>query len=158
MSRPIVCWSIICCKRGRWASVGPQLAYWGHGRNLQSSAPNGIREKFKRAALAKADWWFAYTGATESILLASGFPESRITTVNNTIDEEVLRAGLEEAKRHGRAAVLGRLGVTSQNVALYCGGLRLEKRLDFLLEAASRVRDSVPDFELIIVVMVLCRT
>ena len=33
-----------------------KLAYWGHGANLQSDAPKGLRESWKRLTLACVDW------------------------------------------------------------------------------------------------------
>ena len=56
---------------------GLPLAYWGHGANLQSVAPRGLREKWKSFLLTKVDWWFAYTDATVDIVKRAGFPEDQ---------------------------------------------------------------------------------
>ena len=44
--------------------LGPRrfrLAFWGHGANLQSDNPHGLKERFKRWTTNRVDWWFAYT-------------------------------------------------------------------------------------------------
>ncbi|MFN3717088.1 MAG: hypothetical protein ACK4R8_10235, partial [Thiobacillus sp.] len=38
-----------------------KLAFWGHGANLQSDNPRGLKERFKRWTTNRVDWWFAYT-------------------------------------------------------------------------------------------------
>lgn len=53
-----------------------RVAYWGHGRNLQSTAPQGLRERWKRWFVNQVDWWFAYTESTRSILRADGSRQS----------------------------------------------------------------------------------
>ena len=37
-----------------------KLAFWGHGRNMQSKA-GSIANKYKSFYLRRCDWWFAYT-------------------------------------------------------------------------------------------------
>src|SRR5437763_143753 len=43
------------------------------------------------------------------------------------------------------------LGIATEKVAVYVGGLYDLKRIEFLIEAAQQVRRRVPDFVLIIV-------
>lgn len=49
-----------------------QLAYWGHGRNLQSTNPEGLRERWKLLLLTKVDWWFAYNSGGETAAHRAG--------------------------------------------------------------------------------------
>ena len=65
-----------------------KVAYWGHGKNFQSDAPTGLREKWKNFLLKHVDWWFAYTEMTVEILRHAGYPEKRITCLENSIDNE----------------------------------------------------------------------
>jgi hypothetical protein len=64
---------------GRRRADRRRVAYWGHGRNLQSGAPDGLRERWKALLVNRVDWWFAYTGNTRDILLSAGYPRARIT-------------------------------------------------------------------------------
>jgi glycosyltransferase involved in cell wall biosynthesis len=47
--------------------------------------------------------------------------------------------------------VRNELGLNSENVAVYTGGLYPNKRIDFLLDAAILIRKTIPDFELIVI-------
>jgi glycosyltransferase involved in cell wall biosynthesis len=47
--------------------------------------------------------------------------------------------------------VRAELGLNSENVAVYTGGLYPNKRIDFLLDAAILIREAIPDFELIVI-------
>jgi glycosyltransferase involved in cell wall biosynthesis len=129
----------------------PLLGFWGHGRNMQSRHPNGLRERFKSALVRHVDWWFAYTESSRDTVLRNGFPEERITLVNNAVDDEELRRGMQECNHIEPLQMARSLGCSGANVALFCGGLHREKRIDFLLDAAERVRELIPDFELLVV-------
>lgn len=128
-----------------------QLGYWGHGRNLQSRNPHGLRERWKRSWLCAVDWWFAYTEMTAEYVRSQGFDTERITVVNNATDDKAMRVGLEECYAMSRMAARESLGLGNGPVALYCGALALNKRLEFLLAAAEKIRAAIPSFELIVV-------
>ncbi len=116
---------------------GARIAYWGHGRNWQSARPDGVLEHLKRRMLTAADWWFAYTERAAAVVAGEGFPGDRITTVNNTIDTRGMQSPATRARTAPRA--------------IYCGSLRTDKRLGFLVAAADLVRAAVPDFELVVI-------
>ncbi len=65
-----------------------KIAYWGHGKNFQSTAPTGLRERWKDFLIGRVDWWFAYTQITVDILHKAKFDEARITCLDNAIDSE----------------------------------------------------------------------
>jgi glycosyltransferase involved in cell wall biosynthesis len=129
----------------------PSLAFWGHGRNMQSRNSQGPRERLKSALARHVDWWFAYTEMSRDTVLRSGFPDERVTVVNNAVDDEELRRGMHACSGIDPREMARTLGCSGANVALFCGGLNREKRIDFVLSAAERVRALVPDFELLIV-------
>lgn len=129
----------------------PLLGFWGHGRNMQSRNPQGLQERFKSALARHVDWWFAYTESSRDTVLRSGFPEERVTVVNNAVDDDELRRGMQACSGIEPLEMARSLGCAGGNVALFCGGLHREKRIDFLLRAAERVRSLVPDFELLVV-------
>lgn len=135
----------------RYRQHGPRLAFWGHGRNMQARNPNSQAERFKRWTLRRVDWWFAYTELSREFVVDAGFPPERITVLNNSIDTTGLRRQIEQATREmslrQRRADFG-LGMGP--VGVYIGSLYPDKRLPFLIEAALRVRQRIPDFELVI--------
>lgn len=135
-----------------WSKLGgPKVAYWGHGKNFQSTHPDAASERFKAWLARHVDWWFAYNKLSAEAVIATGFPEDRITSVMNAIDTREIR---ESRARQGNSdldALRQQLGIESDNVAVYTGGLYKSKRLDFLIEAADHIRERVPDFHLIVI-------
>lgn len=128
-----------------------KLAFWGHGRNMQSLQREGFRERLKRGLIRSVDWWFAYTKLTADIVTATGFPRENITVVQNAVSTNEF-----DYQMHGLApgelrAVQTRIGIHSQNVGVYCGGMYADKKLGFLIEACEAIRSTVPDFEVIII-------
>jgi len=128
-----------------------RLAFWGHGRNMQSQHPDGLRERFKRWTINKVDWWFAYTDSSAALVSGAGFPGSRITVVDNAIDTRELKAQCDAVTAADKAALRRRIGFSDGPVGIYVGSLYQEKRLDFLLDAAQRIRSQVPGFQLVVV-------
>ncbi len=128
-----------------------RVAYWGHGRDRQAS-PDSWAERYKRRSLHWADWWFAYTAGAAAYVAEQGFPPSHITVVENAIDTRSLRddlATVDEDELHDARAGLGLHG--DERVAVFCGSLYPNKRLDLLFEAADRVHREVPSFRLLII-------
>lgn len=129
-----------------------RVAYWGHGINLQSTSPHGLRERWKRLFLHRVDWWFAYTSLTVRLLRDAGFPGGRITCLNNAIDTAGFRKVVETVSEEALAEV--RRTWTSGGhgpVGLFCGSLYPEKRLDLLVAAGDYIRARVPGFTLVVV-------
>ena len=127
-----------------------RVAYWGHGRNFQSHSSHLAGEFIKRKASVLAHWWFAYNNTSADAVAALGYPDHRITVVNNAVDTAPLVRATETTSTGARTELRARLGLRTDNVAIYCGALYPEKRLPFLVEAAHRIRYRVPDFELLI--------
>jgi glycosyltransferase involved in cell wall biosynthesis len=130
--------------------AGFKVAFWGHGRDFQTDSPEGVLERLKSFYTRKADWWFAYTESSKRAVLESGMPASRITVVQNSTDTDVLHRALQGVTSRALSQLRTKLGVTSDHIAVYCGGLYAHKRIDFLLDAATRVRTALPDFELLV--------
>ena len=128
-----------------------RVALFGHGRNFQAQRPDSLRERFKRYWATKVDWWFGYTERTADIVAGYGFPRERITVFNNAIDTSAIRRELAAIDPAEQERVRRELFGGSRNVALYLGGLYAEKRIPFLLDAASAVRRAVPDFHLLVI-------
>ncbi|MBN8707884.1 MAG: glycosyltransferase family 4 protein [Verrucomicrobia bacterium] len=128
-----------------------KLAYWGHGRNFQSENASIAGETIKRIASRYCNWWFAYNDFSVDIVKSLGFPEDRITSVQNAIDTRAIAEARNNIPPGELAALKARLGIKSDNVGVFTGGLYREKRLPFLLEACQLIRRDIPDFELIVI-------
>ena len=136
----------------RMFGSGQRVAYWGHGRNFQSQAPTGLRERWKRFILTRVDWWFAYTELSASLVRAEGYPPERITCLNNAIDTAGFRAELADCSDSQLTVARARLGLApGAPVALFCGSLYPDKRLDLLLDAADRIRAALPQFNMLVI-------
>jgi len=129
-----------------------KTAYWGHGRNFQTTRPAGLREKWKQFLVGRVDWWFAYTDMTKDILLADGYPRERITVLDNAIDNESFVADLAAVSDARLADLRHQLDVPADaQVGLYCGSLYPDKRLDYMVAAADKIRAALPNFHLLII-------
>jgi len=130
-----------------------RVAYWGHGRNFQSATPNGLRERWKRSLVGRVDWWFAYTEATRDILRADGYPDERITVLNNAIDNEQFERDLAAVSPEQKQSLLSEIGASTSDavIGLFCGSLYPDKRLDYMIAAADLVHAALPDFHLIVI-------
>lgn len=127
------------------------LAIWGHGRNFQSLNLSSLSEKVKRYMVTRADWWFAYTKLSAQVVMEANFPAEKITVLNNSIDTLALAndlGGITHAEIQQAREIFG---IGSGTVGIMIGSLHADKQLDFLLEAAQYLRQSIPDFQLVIV-------
>ncbi len=128
-----------------------RLAFWGHGRNMQSARPGGLKERFKRWTVNKVDWWFAYTDGSAALVNEAGFPSARTTIVENAVDTREMISFCKDVTLAQCEALRARHNMGSGPIGLCLGSLYQEKRLDFLLDAAHRIKKMVPDFQLLIV-------
>lgn len=127
-----------------------RLALWGHGRNLKVDEASRLGEALKARWSRHVHWWFAYNDATAQIVTDLGFPERRITVLNNAIDTRALRDEVAAVSAREVELTRGELGLRGQHVGLYLGGLAPAKGLDDLFSAAELVRVDLPDFELVV--------
>ncbi|MDO9466389.1 MAG: glycosyltransferase family 4 protein [Thiobacillus sp.] len=128
-----------------------RVAFWSHGRDRQADSAS-LGERFKRRTLHWADWWFAYTAESAAYVEAQGYPKDRITVVENAIDTRALRADLDAVSDEELQAIRTAFGWNgTEQVAVFCGSLYRNKRLDLLFEAADRVQREVPAFRLIVI-------
>lgn len=136
--------------RGRFTDV--KTAFWGHGRNFQSPVPGGLRERWKRVTVGAVDWWFAYTSMTVEVLRESGFPDDRITLLNNSIDTEGFRQDIESVKDEEIAALRSALKIGSDAiVGLFCGSIYPDKKPELMIQAADIIRARIPNFHFLVV-------
>jgi L-malate glycosyltransferase len=132
-----------------WELLRPRkhrVAFWGHGRNMQSTVPDGLRERFKYWTTQRADWYFAYTDVSYRTLRAIGYPADRITVVNNAIDTQQMIADRESIGADELGALRESMGLNGHRVGMFLGSLYAQKGLNFGFEAALAIRRRVPDF------------
>ncbi|MEE9321750.1 MAG: glycosyltransferase family 4 protein [Granulosicoccus sp.] len=111
-------------------------SYFGHGENFQTKHELGVSRAVKKAMLRKVSRWFAYTEISRQSLLRQEVDDTLITVVNNTL----------------KTPDLGEVSFEkTANQFLYIGGLYADKRLDLMLDAATRVAAQVEDFKLHVV-------
>ncbi len=128
-----------------------KIAFWGHGRNMQSGGWS-LKEVLKKRFINKVDWWFAYTDISTQSVKGSGFPVDCITTVNNSIDTEKLQENLAKVTQQQIDDIYAHYKISSPNLTgLYCGGLYPDKKLNFLISACEKIQEILPDFSLIVV-------
>ena len=127
-----------------------KLAFWGHGRNMQM-AEGSMANKVKRKMITFCDWWFPYTEGVKDYIMENNFREDRISVVQNAIDTRFLAAEYERVTEEEIASIKQELGINSDQIGLYCGGIYKEKRIDDLVEICDRIREQVPDFHMVII-------
>lgn len=131
---------------------GPRVAFWGHGRSfLATSGLQRASERVKALLTRQSHWFFAYNDLTADVLVEKGYPVDRITVIDNSIDTLSLEMARRRVTTEDRLKLMEGLGLVGRNVGIYCGAMYEEKRLPFLVEAATEIRKIVPDFELICV-------
>lgn len=127
-----------------------KLAFWGHGANLQSDKPNGLKERFKRWTTNRVDWWFAYTQFSVGLVQSCGFPPEKITDLENSVDTTEMLEFKSSISSVDVERLKEKLGIFSNKIGLYLGSLYVEKRLNFLFDIAVCLKSLLPDFHLVI--------
>ena len=116
------------------------LAVWGHA-NLGWDTSLLLR---------RADWFFAYTQPVAEAVTRAGFPATRITVVNNSIDTRSLLRGIHELDASEVDEFRDRLGLTQGRTALFVGGLDEAKGVDYLIRAAAAAGHLDEDFRWVV--------
>jgi glycosyltransferase involved in cell wall biosynthesis len=128
----------------------PKVALWGHGANLQIHTASALSEAMKRRYSRLPHWWFAYTEGSRDRVARLGFPMERITVVQNAIDTRALVQAVEEVQAADLDDFRSQHGCSEGSTALFVGGLYQEKRLEFLFDAAVKIRERRPGFVLLV--------
>lgn len=131
-------------KRGR-----PSVAMWGQGRSYstsQSKAEAAVKQWLTR----KSDWFFSYTQAGADHVTENGFPLDRITVLHNSTDTRALQLELTKITPSELLKFREMHNLHLGKTAVYIGGLDDRKGIRFLLEAAQRISQKLPDFKLLI--------
>lgn len=128
-----------------------KVAFFGHGRNRQQTG-SPLSEWVKRKTINAVNGWFAYTAGTRDYLIAQGVPEMKITVANNSTDTETFREELASISETETQRLRDHLGIpTPAWVALYCGAISADKRIESLIAAAVETQKQIPEFHLLVV-------
>jgi L-malate glycosyltransferase len=133
--------------------AGRKFILWGHPRDMNTPATGPAKrttEALKRWWMMRADHFLAYTDAGRAEMLAAGYPEGRITVVNNTIDTVAERA-LHLAAAPRRDALRTEMGFAGCRIILFVGRLRADKRIAATLDVFEALHQSDPEFRLLVV-------
>jgi glycosyltransferase involved in cell wall biosynthesis len=147
-SKLLINYVLVAAQRSRAAA---RVAFWGHGGNLQPDTRSALSELVKRRISRKPHWWFAYTQGCRDRVAALGYPEERITVVENATDTRTLAKQCASLQADERAAFRAQWGIGGGPAIAYLGSLYREKRIELVLESARRAREATPDLELLVV-------
>jgi len=125
------------------------IAFWGHGKTYtQESIP--MLEKLKSWLTMKGSWFFSYTAQGAENVISDGFPEDRVTVLNNTIDTASLSKNLESQDSVKVLEYRQNELAGAEQVALYIGALDKSKKIPFLIRSLDLVAAKEPGFRLLI--------
>ncbi|MDP4013814.1 MAG: glycosyltransferase family 4 protein [Candidatus Nanopelagicales bacterium] len=128
---------------------GPRVAMFGHGRSY-STTQGRAAAWFKQWLTRRTDWFFAYTEGGARHVVQHGFPASRVTVVNNTIDVESLQRDLAAVTPEALADFREAHGLLPGLTGLFLGGVDDAKGFDFLMETARELSGIRPGFRLLV--------
>jgi glycosyltransferase involved in cell wall biosynthesis len=129
-----------------------RVAYWGHGRDFQSRALGGLRERWKRATINSVDWWFAYTSITMNILGQAGFPADQTTLLNNSIDTAGFRRDAQAVSEAHLVRLKAQFDIGEDApVGLFCGSIYPDKKPEFMVAVADLIHRRCPQFRFIVI-------
>jgi glycosyltransferase involved in cell wall biosynthesis len=134
-----------------WLALRPatRQALWGHGY-ATTSPPNRLDSLLERWLMRRADHLFLYTERGRAVAAAAGIRSDVMTVLNNTVDT----AGIETAVHNLSQEDVSRYRTTHElgegPCCAFVGSVDKSKRIDFLMEAGSRLAERVPGFRLIV--------
>lgn len=126
-------------------------AFWGHGKNFQSSVEGTAGEGLKKKMTERAHWFFAYNDLAADAAVEFGMDSERVSRVMNSTDTQAMREVRLALPDGTEQRVREELGMGSGPAALYLGGVYGYKRPEFVIEAARHLRSIIPDFEMLVI-------
>jgi L-malate glycosyltransferase len=128
-----------------------RTAFWGLGENRQADR-SCFSEWYKERTLNWVDWWFAYTAGTARYLQEHGVFPAKITAVQNSVDTRDIQMCVKNLSVNARRALRAELGIgPSAPVGIFIGMLHKVKSIPFLILAGEKIRQTLPEFQLIVV-------
>jgi glycosyltransferase involved in cell wall biosynthesis len=128
-----------------------KFCLWGHGKNFDVHSASRVGEMLKFFMSRYVHWWFAYNDFSAAVVKSLGYPENRITSVQNSIDTRSLIKAQESITQENLECIRRETGLKSRNVCIYSGAMYSERRLDYLIKACQEVKRQIRDFEMIFI-------
>ena len=128
----------------------PLVGVWGQG-GYYSHTPSSLSKRLKSLMNRRAQWFFAYTDEGSKFVVDHGFPQDRVTTLNNSTDTLELRQDLAQISPQELRDMRSRYGLIEGKTALFMGGVDPRKGVEFLIETARRVGSIDSEFQLLVV-------
>ena len=125
-----------------------KIAFWGHGRNF-SPEISVIGERIKYWMSRRVHWWFAYNELSASVVRSLDYPRERITNVQNAIDTKELFEAQSGISSSALQNTKIEYGISGANIGVFVGAMYENKRMEFLVDACTIIREQVPDFQLL---------
>lgn len=134
-----------------WFFKLKRTAFWGLGENRQADRSR-FSEWYKERTLNWVDWWFAYTAGTARYLQKHGVSPDKITAVQNSVDTRAIQMCMKSLSANDRTALRAGLGIgPSALIGIFVGMLHRVKSIPFLIQAGEEIRQTIPEFQLIVV-------
>jgi glycosyltransferase involved in cell wall biosynthesis len=127
----------------------PSIAMWGQGRSY-SSAQSNVEAATKQWLTKRMDWFFSYTKIGAQHVIEHGFPQNRVSVLNNSTDTLSLQNAISLISHEELEHYLQIHGLTRGQVGLFLGGVDERKGIPFLLDAAERIAKTCPEFKLLV--------
>src|SRR5277367_474713 len=128
-----------------------RTAFWGLGENRQADRSR-FSEWYKVRTLNYVDWWFAYTAGTARYLQEHGVSPAKITAVQNSVDTRDIQMCVKNLSVNARRTLRVELSIgPSAPVGIFVGMLHKVKSIPFLILAGEKIRQTIPEFQLIVV-------
>jgi glycosyltransferase involved in cell wall biosynthesis len=129
-----------------------KVAYWGHGRNFQTVNKNSLSEHLKKLNSTHVNRWFAYNDLSKKVIMNFGYPEEKITSVNNSIDTKENMALLDGITKHELREIRLEYSINeNSHVGIFCGRLYRAQEIDFLIRAVEMVKKKIKNFHFFII-------
>lgn len=130
---------------------GPEIAFWGHGENLDRASASRFGEFVKRSLARRANWWFCYTKGTARLVQSMGVDERRVTVVQNATDTaslQLLRAAVTDEQT---VSIRELYGMHGGPAAVALGSIYPNKRPQFLVAAGDQMHRLDSRFQLLVI-------
>lgn len=124
-------------------------AFWGHGNHYGNSY-SWLERKFRNRLSKIFPHYFVYTKKGKIYLEQLGLDKENIYQLNNTSNTKNLLRHLSQVDNNDVDKFVSKNNLENSKICVFIGSLVPSKRLDFLIEAANKIRSIEPEFKLLI--------
>lgn len=143
LHNPKLLWRFILLKNSN-ISIG----FWGHG-GYWTKKNSHLQEKILWSLVRRVEAFFVYSEEGAIRLVEHGYPLDNIAVLRNSIDTKKVYSEIDRINQKSHQAWREKLEINSTHIGCFIGDLRKEKRLNFLIDAILKIRDEIPDFQML---------